>query len=81
MKKTMLTALGASALLLTGLAAPAAAQDQNSNRSARAGSGENAGDPNQRVCVQYYFTGSRLPKRECRTRREWQRSGGIPTSD
>jgi hypothetical protein len=36
-------------------------------------------DPNREICVRAQLTGSRLNRRICRTQREWDEDGGVPT--
>jgi len=57
-------------------AAPALAQPSSQQPRARAGNAteqaesENAGE--RRICVTERLSGSRMPRRVCRTAREWQ---------
>lgn len=77
----------AAAALFVGLAVPAQATNSstNNNRSddaqaqAQAGASRQAGD--RRICVRADFTGSRLLRTICKTEREWEAEGGIPTAD
>jgi hypothetical protein len=50
------------------------APDQGSSAAAPA-----AQDPNQEICVRDTRTGSRLTRRICRTRLQWEAEGGVPT--
>jgi hypothetical protein len=80
------TAIAAAAsIMLAGAAVPAAAQtESNVAPNSRAG-GSNAStrtataDPNERVCVRFEISGSRIRREVCQTRAEWARDGGIPT--
>jgi hypothetical protein len=53
-------------------AARASANIQGQNQSADAG---------RKICVRMEMPNSRLPRKICRTQAEWDRSGGVPTSD
>lgn len=67
-------AIAMSAAALPAVAAPAANQDsaQPGAQSGQAGQQARGRDPNQRVCVQDRFTGSRIRRRICRTQAEWE---------
>jgi hypothetical protein len=78
------TILAAGALIAT--AAPAAAQnsapagtraaDENASQNQAQDSGQPQAD-NRRVCISERLSGSRMPRRVCRTAREWaQLQGG-----
>ena len=74
-----LVTLTAGALI--ALAGPAFAQSQapSSNSiedSASARSADSAAS-NRRICVNQETTGSRIPKRVCRTRAQWEQEGGL----
>lgn len=77
----------AASILLAGAAAPAAAQSQNIVApETRAGGGSAGGrasaqEDTRRICVRVELTGSRVARNVCRTRTEWERAGGIPTSE
>jgi hypothetical protein len=82
----------AATALMAGSAAPAfaAANNSNSNSSqTQAASAEAApqstqasrGAGNRRICVVGDFTGSRLQQRVCKTEREWEAAGGVPTAE
>ena len=36
-------------------------------------------DPDREICVRAQLTGSRLNRRICRTQRQWDEDGGVPT--
>lgn len=38
-----------------------------------------ARDPDRVICVRAQLTGSRLYRQVCRTQREWDADGGVPT--
>jgi hypothetical protein len=72
----------ASALIALGGPALAQSQASPSNSSedrAAARSGESAAS--RRICVLQETTGSRLQKRVCRTRQQWEREGGLPNEE
>lgn len=70
-----------STLAALALAAPASALAQSpkaasSTREAQAPT--TVIDPERMVCVQAVITGSRLPRRICRTEAEWALDGEVP---
>jgi hypothetical protein len=72
----------AAGSLLVALATPAAAQSQAAGNSAS--EAENSGQttaPRRRICVLQQFTGSRLPRKICKTQQEWDREGGLVQDD
>ena len=77
-----LVSLAAGALVLA--AGPALARTQanlsNSTDGVAAQRGASA-DANRRICVLQETTGSRLQKRVCRTRAQWERDGGLPVEE
>ena len=70
---------------LIALAGPAFAQTQApSSNSIEDSSSVRAGESaasSRRICVYQETTGSRLPKRVCRTRQQWEREGGVPQEE
>ena len=72
MRSILLIGLAAALVMpaLPALAAPAA---QTSARTAPPPRDrDEAADPNRRICVAEALSGSRMPRRVCRTAREWQ---------
>lgn len=72
-----------STLTVLALAAPASALAQNPKtappaREAQAPTA--ASDPDRMICVQAVITGSRLPRRICRTAAEWALDGEVPAA-
>jgi hypothetical protein len=82
MIRSLITA-AAAAGMLASLAAPALAQAPRT----RTGSSDAAApaQPSQtdsrerRICVYQEMTGSRLPRKVCQSRAEWEREGGVPS--
>ena len=72
MRKLLLISI-AGALLVPALPAQAEPAAQTSARSEPSprDRGE-AADPNRQICVSERLSGSRMPRRVCRTAREWQ---------
>lgn len=75
-------ALAAAAALALAFSPPAGA----SKNDARAANPQDATpprtavrDPDREICVVAQITGSRLNRRICRTQREWDADGGVPT--
>ncbi len=68
----------AAAALLAAAAAPlqAATAGQQTARQ----QSQNA-NPERRICAKVEITGSRVARRVCRTRAEWEVLGGVPGSD
>ena len=64
----------AAALLLPALPAQAEPAAQPAAQSAQPSSRtrDEAVDPNRQICVSERLSGSRMPRRVCRTAREWQ---------
>ncbi len=75
--------LSITAGALLTLAGPAFAQSQAplSNSSAEAEQTHARARANQRICVLQETTGTRLQRRVCRTREQWNREGGVPTEE
>ena len=58
------------------------AATDNSQATARHDRGQDAAaDPNRRICVSERLSGSRMPRRVCRTAREWQLLQGDDEND
>lgn len=68
--RNVITGFAAVAVLI---ATPAFAETKPGSPAPVAGSdiGPSEKVKDQRYCVEYYVTGSRLPKRSCMTRAEW----------
>lgn len=82
--RTRLASTLAATLLVVSLASPSQAAGP-AQQSARSTSSNASGAVQARgsrvVCVQYVFTGSRLPRKDCRTEANWLRDiGEIPTN-
>jgi len=80
-----LTGLTAASSLLVA-AAPASAGNNSNVAQPRpsasgAGQAQRGDDPDRTICVQDRLTGSRISRRVCKTAREWQAEGGLPTDD
>jgi hypothetical protein len=74
--------LAASTLIAAGLAcvaAPASAEEQNASAATVAATASAAASAtsadNKKYCIVESLTGSRMPKKLCRTKAEWQREG------
>ena len=85
-----LAAFAATALMAGSAPAFAAGNSTNGNGSqTQAASAEAApqssqasrGAGNRRICVIADFTGSRVSRRICKTEREWEAAGGVPTAE
>jgi len=75
------SAILAAATALALSASPAIARDDNPRaaREAARSQGADAQDPDREICVRATITGSRIPRRICRTARQWEEEeGGIP---
>jgi hypothetical protein len=78
------TAIAAAAALTVSLAAPVQANPTDSttaNASNTAQQRTPAAQRERRICVEAENTGTRVPRRICRTRAEWEREGGVPSND
>lgn len=72
MRKLLLIGVGA-ALLVPALPAQAEPAAQAGPRSEpQSQSRDSAADPNRQICVSERLSGSRMPRRVCRTAREWR---------
>jgi hypothetical protein len=74
MRKTVLISV-AAALCASAVPAQAAPGSPDNGQAAAAPQerGQDAAaDPNRRICVSERLSGSRRPRRVCRTAREWQ---------
>lgn len=72
----------AAALVMPALPAQAAPAAQTSARTApQPRDRDEAADPNRRICVAESLSGSRMPRRVCRTAREWQLLQGDGSDD
>jgi hypothetical protein len=72
MRNIALTALAAA---LCSAALPAAARDTQPRPAAsdqQAGRADGASNPDRRVCIIDRLSNSRIPRRVCKTAREWQ---------
>ena len=75
----------AAATLFAGLAAPAHAASEAGERGRSSGStgqmqSSDASEArDRRICVRFELTASRLSRTICRTEREWEARGGVPT--
>lgn len=79
---TQASLIAASSLLVA--AAPASANSnvaQPRPNASGAGQAQRANNPDRTICVQDQMTGSRIARRVCKTAREWEAEGGIPTDD
>ena len=77
-------ALAAVGALTVAFAAPAQAAQtvpRTTTPPARSADAEDAArsDADLMICVRAQLTGSRLNRRICRTQREWDEDGGVPT--
>lgn len=63
------------------VATPAFAQSapREAAEETRENAAEQARDPDRMICVRAQLTGSRLNRQICRTQREWDEDGGVPT--
>ncbi len=71
-------AVAAAALLASAVAAPLQAStidQQTVQRQGQSASSE------RRVCAMVELTGSRVARRICRTRAEWEALGGVPANN
>ena len=70
-------AIAAAALLAASAAAPsqAATSDQQTRSSTQGANAE------RRICAMVELSSSRMPRRVCRTRAEWEAAGGLPAND
>lgn len=82
MRKLFLISVAAT-LLVPALPAQAEPAGQTGARSAApsARTRDEAADPNREVCVSERLSGSRMPRRVCRTAREWQLLQGDDSDD
>ncbi|HEV2815614.1 MAG TPA: hypothetical protein VGW40_00110 [Allosphingosinicella sp.] len=72
MRKLFLISV-AAAILVPALPAQAEPAAQAGPRSEPQSRGrDEAADPNRQICVSERLSGSRMPRRVCRTAREWQ---------
>ena len=74
--RQFLIAIAAPALLMTAIPAAAETQQQPRARDNSAQQqqqrGRDSADPDRRICVTERLSGSRMPRRVCRTPSEWQ---------
>jgi hypothetical protein len=72
MRKLLLISIAAAILVpaLPAQAEPAARTSERSEPSSR--NRDEAADPNRQICISERLSGSRMPRRVCRTAREWQ---------
>ncbi len=71
-------AIAAAALLAASVSAPSYAAPADQPASARPAQ-SNASE--RRICAMVDLSGSRMLRRVCRTRAEWEAAGGLPTND
>ena len=76
-----LSALAAFGLSVASLAVPASAAEKQNAKTASSGavlsaaSAVSARPTEQRYCLREEFTGTRIPKKLCKTEREWTAEG------
>jgi hypothetical protein len=85
-RNARIAALTAAACLSLGFTLPAGAarveqradanEQSGGTSAARAATSNN---PDREICVRAQLTGSRLNRRICRTQRQWDEDGGVPT--
>ena len=86
-RNARLAALTAAACFSLGFSLPAGAArveqradtNEQSGGSSAARTATSSSNPNREICVRAQLTGSRLSRRICRTQREWDEDGGVPT--
>lgn len=70
--------LAACGAMLMAATAPVAASDNNGTKSATAPeSSTTTAQSEKKYCVSFMITGSLLPRRECRTRADWEAQGAT----
>ena len=80
-KRARLSALATLGLSVASLAVPAGAAEKGNAKSASSGavlpaaSAVTARPPETRYCLLEEFTGTRIPKKVCKTEREWTAEG------
>jgi len=73
--RQFLIAIAAPALLMTAIPAAAETQQQpraRDNSAQQQQRSRDSADPDRRICVTERLSGSRMPRRVCRTPSEWQ---------
>lgn len=80
MIKSLLAATAFAALALSTAAASEAKDHPAASPSAEAAAPATATSPNarQKYCIVQTSTGSRIPRKTCKTRSEWQKQGFDP---
>jgi hypothetical protein len=74
--------MAVASIALAGSLAPAQAAPAAARTGAAVqGQNQSAASAERRICVTADMTGTRVPRRICRTAAEWRRDGGIPTND
>jgi hypothetical protein len=71
--RTAIVALAGLGVIATSAPAFARDTDPKTDRASTTKSAKASG--NQRYCVEQMLTGSRVPRRECKTQAEWWREG------
>lgn len=69
----------AATLLVAGTAAPLHASDVPAAGATT--QAKQTADSERRVCVRMEMPNTRLPRRVCKTAAEWEREGGVPSSN
>lgn len=84
-RKARIAALSAATCLSLGFSLPAGAArvDTRADSPGQAAGSSAArtasNNPDREICVRAQLTGSRLNRRVCRTQRQWDEDGGVPT--
>jgi hypothetical protein len=78
--RTRFLAIAAASLMLAGTTAPVQAAPAQRAGAAIQGQNQSA-SADRKICVRMEMPNTRLPRKVCRTQSEWDRAGGLPTSD
>jgi hypothetical protein len=80
--RTCFMSVAAASLALVSSLAPAQAAPAEIRAGAAVqGQNQSAAASDQRVCARVELSNTRVARRVCRTRAEWERMGGLPTAD
>lgn len=75
------TVAAATLIAVTGAPLQAAASDSRTGNDSSQASARVSAPTERRICARVELTATRIARRVCRTQAEWDRDGGIPSTN
>lgn len=76
----ILAAIASVTFVGTATAAAPGSTAQSTAQASRDGSGSQQAHKDREICIRMALSGTRMPKKVCRTAAEWEADGGVPTN-